>query len=50
MKMIGRELLQKMSSSLQMIREIDEEIRHLNLENEQKFLNWQDELNELSVK
>lgn len=50
MKMIGRELLEKMSSSLQMIEQIDEEIRHLNLENEQEFLNWQDKLNELSIK
>lgn len=48
--MIGRELLEMMSSSLQTIKNIDEEIRNHHLENEQEFLNWQDKLNELSVK
>ena len=39
-----------LEKSLDLIRSTDKLIRNLKLENEQEFLDWQDELNALSVK
>ena len=39
-----------LEKSLDLIRSTDKLIRNLKLENSQEFLDWQDELNALSVK
>ena len=39
-----------LDKSLDLIRSTDKLIRNLKLENSQEFLDWQDELNALSVK
>lgn len=39
-----------LEKSLDLIRSTDKLIRNLKLENEQEFLDWQDEINAISVK
>lgn len=47
---IVRSLKENMQSTLDYIDVLDKEARHRNLSNEQWFIDWQDKLNEISVR
>lgn len=49
-KDMNEQLKIKLQDSLKEIAKLDELVRSQHLENTQEFLNWQDKLNEISVK
>lgn len=50
MKGTNKSLVEHLTTVLDFIKVLDKEVRSKNLQNEQWFLDWQDELNSISVK
>lgn len=48
--MIGKKLLNQMNDALKLVKEIDKQLEENHLYNEYEIIDWQDELNQLSVK
>lgn len=49
-KMLIKAIIKSLNKTIQDLNKIDVKVRKLGLENEQWFLDWQDELNKISVR
>lgn len=48
--MLIKAIIKSLNKTIQDLNKIDTKVRKLGLENEQWFLDWQDELNKISVR
>lgn len=49
-KILIKAIIKSLNGTIQDLNRIDAKVRKLGLENEQWFLDWQDELNKISVR